>query len=277
MPQYIDLHMHTNRSDGILFPVELLEVVRTKELAAFSVTDHDSIEGYRGILPLLIDGDPELVTGVELSAFTERGDMHLLAYLFDPDSEALVSALELFITERNHRGLRMVEKLNEEGLELSFEAVEKAAGGGAVGRPHIAEAMIAQGIVDSFGMAFRKYIGNHCTAYVPKSKMTPAQAIDLIHRAGGVAVLAHPFINDMHKYLDELVGLGLDGMEVFHYSHSRQKTKDLQRMAQERGLLISGGSDFHGRQEHEGEIGADSILIEHLDRLKERAQENASR
>lgn len=273
MPQYIDLHMHTNRSDGILSPVELLEVVREKELAAFAVTDHDSIDGYREMLPLLVDGDPELVTGAELSAFTERGDMHILAYLFDPDHEELVAALEQFVRERNQRGRMMVERLNEAGVELSFDAVEKAAGGGAVGRPHIAEAMIAVGVVDNFGMAFRKYIGNECEAYVPKSKMTPGQAIDLIHRARGVAVLAHPFINDMHKYLDELVGLGLDGMEVFHYSHSRQKTRDLQRMASDRGLLVSGGSDFHGRQEHEGEIGADHIPLEHLDRLKERARE----
>lgn len=277
MPQYIDLHMHTNRSDGVLSPIELLEVVRTKDLEAFSVTDHDSIDGYREIVPLLVGSDPEIVTGVELSAITERGDMHILAYLFDPDSDELVSALERFMNERNQRGRKMVEKLNEEGLELSFEAVEIAADGGAVGRPHIAAAMIATGVVADFGTAFRKYIGNHCSAYVPKSRMEPAQAIDLIHRAHGVAVLAHPFINDMHKYLDQLVDIGLDGMEVFHYSHSRQKSQELQCMAQERGFLISGGSDFHGRQEHEGEIGADHVALEHLDRLKERAAEIKSR
>lgn len=273
MPGYVDLHLHTTASDGVLTPAQLLDEVRSKELVAFSIADHDTLDGYREASGLLTDTDPELVPGLELSVAADDDDMHMLAYLFDPDHDELASALARFCKERNQRGHRMVERLNEQGLDLSFDAVVQAAAGAAVGRPHIAEAMLAEGLVSSFEEAFRKYIGNRCPAYIPKSIIGPKETIDLIHRARGVAVLAHPFINDMHRHVEMLAGLRLDGLEVSHYSHSRQKVQELKRLAKRHGLLLSGGSDFHGRQEHEGEIGADQVPVEYLDKLKDRAQE----
>jgi len=273
MPDVIDLHLHTTASDGVLTPQELVDRVRAAELVAFSITDHDTLDGYREAVELMTDTDPELVTGLELSVATANGDMHMLGYLFDPDSEELIEALKTFRTERNQRGQLMVEKLNELGLDLSFDAVVQVAEGATIGRPHIADAMLAEGLIGSFNEAFRKYIGNSGPAYVPKSKMEPKEAIDLVHRAGGVAVLAHPYINDMHKHIETLVDLGLDGLEVHHYSHSRQKVKELESMIRRYGLLPTGGSDFHGRQEHEGEIGSDPVPSEYLDNLKERALE----
>jgi hypothetical protein len=133
--------------------------------------------------------------------------------------------------------------------------------------------MLAEGLVRSFGEAFWKYIGNSGPAYVPKTKMEPPEAIDLVHRAGGVVVLAHPYINDMHKQVETLVDLGLDGLEVHHYSHSRQKIKELENTARRFGLLPTGGSDFHGRQDHESEVGSAPVPLEYLDNLKERALE----
>jgi len=271
MPDVIDLHLHTTASDGVLTPAELIDRVRAAELVAFSITDHDTIDGYLEAVNLVTVSDPELVAGVELSVATDNGDMHMLGYLFDPDGEELIEALDTFRIEREQRGQRIVEKLNKLGLNLSFNAVVQIAGGATIGRPHIADAMLAEGLIGSFNEAFRKYIGNNGPAYVSKSKLEPKEAIDIVHRAGGVAVLAHPYINEMYKHIEALADLGLDGLEVYHYSHSRQKVKELENTARRFNLLLTGGSDFHGRQEHEGEIGSDPVPSRYLDSLKERA------
>ena len=273
MPGYLDLHLHTNMSDGVLTPQELLDEVRARHLVAFAVTDHDTIDGYLEMKPLLNDDDPELISGLELSVAVDTDDLHMLAYLFDPDNEELTEALRHFRRERNHRGRRMVEKLERMGMAVSMEAVLEAAGESAIGRPHIAEAMRNEGLVGNIEDAFRKYIGNHCPAYIPKNMVHPREAIELIHRAGGLAIMAHPYINDVHKQVPSLALLGLDGIEVYHYSHSKQHVADLKRLAEQHGLLLSGGSDFHGRQEHEGDIGTGSVPVEYLDRMKNRARE----
>jgi 3',5'-nucleoside bisphosphate phosphatase len=273
MPGCIDLHLHTTMSDGALTPLELLEKVRAASLAAFAVADHDTIEGYRQLRPVLGPDDPELVTGLEISVAVSGSDLHMLAYLFDPDHEELCQTLTSFQEGRNQRGSRMVQKLNEQGLSLSFDAVVDAADGSAIGRPHIADAMVSTGLVANAEEAFRKHIGDHCPAYIPKSMIRPEEAIALIHRAGGLAVLAHPYINDMHKHIPSLVKQGLDGLEVFHYSHHRQQVQELKRQAAKYNLLRTGGSDFHGRQQHEGEIGAYQVPVEYLSKMKDRAQE----
>lgn len=273
MPEYIDLHLHTNLSDGVLSPAELLREVRNRNLTAFAVTDHDTIDGYLELRSLLSDDVPELVSGLEMSVAVGSEDLHMLAYLFDPEHDELNETLRNFRQERNHRGRRMVEKLNRMGMTLSMEAVLEAAGDSAIGRPHIAEAMMNEGLVGNIEDAFRKYIGDHSPAYIPKNMVQPREAIELIHRAGGLAVLAHPYINDAHKQLESLTQLGLDGLEVYHYSHSKQLVAELKRLAVKHGLLLSGGSDFHGRQHHEGEIGAGSVPVEYLDKMKTRARE----
>jgi predicted metal-dependent phosphoesterase TrpH len=273
MADLIDLHLHTTHSDGILTPAQLLDEVRTRNLAAFAVTDHDTIDGYLETRTLLQPGDPELVSGVELSVGVGQSELHLLAYLVDPENEALAASLTAFQKERNRRGRRMVEKLNELGIPLEFDQVLARASGAVVGRPHVAEAMVKQGLVSCFEAAFRDYIGNQGPAYVPKSRLQPREAIELVHQAGGVAVLAHPFINEANLYIDELIELNLDGLEVNHYSHSKQQVRELKRLAKRHGLARSGGSDFHGRSEHEGEIGVDQVPVEYLDDLKRRALE----
>ncbi len=271
MAGYVDLHMHTAYSDGALSSEELLAKVREKNLAAFSITDHDTLEGYRHTKKLLTKDDPELIPGVELSAEIEGEDMHLLGYLFDPEDKTLNESLAGFQEIRRRRGRIMVEKLNQMGLSISFEAVELVAKGAVVGRPHVADAMLKEGLISNFEEAFRKYIGNGCPAYVPKSRMTPAQAIDLIHGAGGVAVLAHAFIAGMNRHIDSLAGMGLDGLEVYHYSFKKYQIKQLKTLARRHGLQQTGGSDYHGRQDHEGEIGSLSIPVEILNRLKQHA------
>jgi hypothetical protein len=218
------------------------------------------------------EDDPELVPGVELSVDCDGEDMHLLGYLFDPESLELNRSLESFQAERNRRGKHMVEKLEQLGLNLPYDSVLEAAGDSAVGRPHVAEAMVRHGLVSGFEEAFRKYIGNHGPAYVPKAKLKPKEAIDLLHRAGGVAVLAHPGLNEMYRFVEELTALNLDGIEVYHYSHSQQQVKELKAMAQRFGLLLTGGSDFHGRHEGESDIGDEPVPVEFLDKLKQRVE-----
>lgn len=269
MAGFIDLHLHTAYSDGKLWPEELLALVRETNLTAFSVTDHDTLEGYRHTKKLLREDDPELIPGVEISAEIEGEDMHLLGYLFDPDNKALNAALEEFKEIRRQRGRTMVEKLNQMGLSISFEAVEKEAGGSVIGRPHVADVLLQENLVSNFDEAFNKYIGNGRPAYVPRGRMTPAEAIDLIHQAGGAAVLAHAFIAGMNRQIDSLVSLGLDGLEVFHYSHKKHHVQQLKTLAKRHSLQQTGGSDFHGRRAHEGELGSLRIRGDILDRLKQ--------
>ncbi len=272
MADTIDLHMHTTMSDGKKTPAELLELVRRSGVVAFSVTDHDTLEGYRETRALLQVDDPELVPGIELSAKIGERDVHLLAYLFDPDHAALNSALDDFRAKREHRGRMIVEKLEALGVTVPFEAVELAAGDGVIGRPHIADAMLASGAVRTYEEAFRKYISNGGPAYIPKAKLTPQEAIDLAHDAGGVAVLAHPFIDDMYEHLSMLVDLGLDGIEVYHYSHKAADVDRARELARRYNLLPSGGSDFHGRESRNSIIGTWPVPTAFLDGLKTRAQ-----
>ncbi len=273
MSQFIDLHLHTNCSDGLLGPGELLELVRHKDLVAFSVTDHDTLEGYYAVRELLEDSDPECLPGVELSVDVNSQDLHLLAYLFDPDDNALTSALVEFQTRRNQRGRMMVEKLREMGKDVSFEAVEEAASGGVIGRPHVADALFRLGLVKTYEEAFYKYIGNGRPAFVAKSRLKPEDAIGLVHRAGGVTVMAHPYTADMYRHIEMMVSLGLDGLEIYHYSHSLQDVQQLKHLADRFGLVQTGGSDYHGRESREGEIGSQEVPVELLTVLKERANQ----
>ena len=273
MAATIDLHMHTTCSDGKKTPAELLALVRQSGIAAFSVTDHDTLEGYREVRRLLAEDDPELIPGIELSATMGPRDAHLLAYLFDPDDAALNEAIDAFREQRADRGRRILDKLNGLGLEVPFEEVERASGEGVIGRPHIAEAMASVGVVRSYDEAFRKYIHNDGPAYVAKARMTPKQAIDLVHGAGGVVVLAHPFLDDMHTHLEELAALGLDGIEIYHYMHTKAEIKRAADLARTYNLVTSGGSDYHGRENRSGFIGSTRVPINLLNDLKSRARQ----
>jgi len=267
----VDLHIHTACSDGMRTPEEILAIVREKKLTAFSITDHDTLEGYHQTCQHLENGDPELVPGVELSAIENGEDLHMLAYMFDPDNRELNDCLETFQETRRHRGRLMVDKLNALGLEITFEAVEMAAGSTVIGRPHVAEVMVQFGHVSTFEEAFWKYIGTKGPAYVPKSKITPADAIKLVHNAGGLAVLAHPFIGDAHEHIESLAGIGLDGLEAYHYSHRKHQVNRIKSLAKRYDLFVTGGSDYHGRVETEGEIGSLQVPANVLENMKQKA------
>lgn len=273
MKQRIDLHLHTTCSDGLRTPLEILEAVRKRKLAAFAITDHDTINGFLSARKQVQEGDPELIAGLELSCSTDTGDIHLLAYLFDPDNARLLEALDDFREKRNQRGRKMVQRLNDMGITITYEDVLQAAGTAAVGRPHVAEAMNRCKVVASYDDAFRRYIGDRQPAFVPKYNYAPADAIDLIHAAGGVAVLAHPMVGGALDRIEELAGLGIDGIEALHPDHKQHEAANLKEVAARFRLIWTGGSDFHGRGGRCGSVGSEAVPIDCLQELRLRSSQ----
>lgn len=269
MADTIDLHLHTTHSDGVVDASGVVRKVREVGLSAFAITDHDSLGGYFEARELLDGDDPELVPGVELSASFDSCDLHILAYLFDPDSPGLNEALREFRRRRNKRGEKMVKRLSDLGIEISIEDVHHHAGKAAVGRPHVADAVYGKGYVNSYEAAFEQYLGDGKPAFVAKVNFAPDEAISLIHQAGGLAVLAHPFVGDSYKHIEYLVERGLDGLEVYHPHHGRAEVSQLSRTADRLGLMATGGSDFHGRAGRYADIGSQQVPSDCLDKLKE--------
>ncbi|MFH1373155.1 MAG: PHP domain-containing protein [bacterium] len=271
MSAWIDLHLHTCFSDGRYTAEQLIQAAREQKLSAISVTDHDSLGGYRAVSELVDENSPELIPGVELSVTMDGGDVHLLAYLFDPEDQNLTDALREFRERRNQRALRMVEKLKAMNIDISFPDVKEAAGAAAVGRPHVADVMVSGRAVQTYQEAFDKYLRNDGPAYVAKDNFSPREALSTVHAAGGIAVLAHPIVDNAWRHLEKLVDLGLDGIELYHPYHTPADREHLQHVALRYRLVTSGGSDFHGRPSHYCTIGSQNVPADLLEGLKEKA------
>jgi len=243
----VDMHMHSTYSDGIRTPSELIVMAKSKGLAGIALTDHDSMEGFPELSAAAVPAGVEVMTGVELSCEYNGKDLHVLGYGVDWGNVALQGLLREFRAARERRGIRIVEKLAEQGVNIDMARVMAKAGKGALGRPHIAQALVEAGQVTDHAQAFARYIGEGCPAYVDKFKMQPSQAVKSIHAARGVAFIAHPgyYMEDFDKFL-RLLDEGFDGVEVFHPYHIPPVITRLLALARDRGLLISGGSDFHG-------------------------------
>lgn len=273
---HIDLHMHTTASDGVTAPQDLLQIVRDAGVRAFAITDHDTFAGSAEIRRLLQPDDPTLITGVEVSAGEVGEDLHLLVYLFHTpfvdDDSPLGQAVAEFRRRRDTRAEKIVQRLNKNGLALDFELVNKIASGAPVGRPHIADAMLQSKLVPDYNSAFRLWIGYGKPAYVEKENMTPQEAINLAHESGGVILMAHPAINGAEERIKALVEMGLDGLEAWHPANNRSRRRRYVRLAAERGLVISGGSDYHGRNDSHGQVGELSVPYQWLENLQERAK-----
>ena len=257
--KYIDLHTHTTLSDGSMTPEELVRYALDKGLAAVAVTDHDNVGG---VSRALDEGDKlgiEVIAGVEISVDFST-EMHLLGYFPNGYSESILKMLEDLRERRELRNHKIVIKLEEIGFDIIMEEVNSKAEGGIVGRPHIARALAEKGYVESMNEAFEKYLGVGKPAYFRKDKLLPQEGIGEIIRAGGIPVLAHPiFIGLPYDRLDrlvgELAGNGLKGIEVFYSWHTEEQTSELLKIAEKYGLLVTGGSDFHGSFKPDIEIG----------------------
>jgi predicted metal-dependent phosphoesterase TrpH len=247
----IDLHSHSTASDGTDPPAEVMRRARVAGLDVIALTDHDTMAGHDEARQALPDG-LTLVGGMEMSC--RRGDrsVHMLAFLTDPADQDLAAELQAITTDRRRRGRAMVDRLRDLGAEVSWEQVTAIAAGGVVGRPHIARAMVAAGIIERPEQAFTaEWLGEGGRAYVTRYAPDPARAIALIRAAGGVAVLAHPGTQSRDAWIpDEVIaGLaeaGLAGVEVAHPDHNPAERNRLAGLAHDLGLIRSGGSDDHG-------------------------------
>lgn len=250
----VDLHLHTSASDGQYSPGELVKQARSHGLSVIAVTDHDTTAGITEAQEASAQfGALLVIPGIELSAEDAGGDVHVLGYYIDPQNAAFQQRIAYFRDERYTRGERIVERLAALGLPLDWQRVLAIAEGGAIGRPHIARAMVEAGYVDSVRDAFDRYLYNGGPAYVARPRLTPEEAIALIHSASGVAVLAHPgSLPDYSAMIERLVPAGLDGVEVIHPSNPENVRLNLRALAQRYGLIMTGGTDFHGPDIKEG-------------------------
>lgn len=268
MPNSIDLHMHTNHSDGALSPFELIKKAKEAGLTTIAVTDHDSVNAFQDAFVYGKEIGVEVVTGVEISTDLEDKEIHLLGYFINVDNDELTKYLSFFREERFHRAKRIINKLRNLGLKISIDDVLDRAKNSSIGRPHIANTMNELGLVKSFNEAFEKYIGDYGPAYERKIHVSPHSALKLINEAGGLSFLAHPgFINE--SILLNFIKSGIDGIEVIHPQHSSNQVRFYRGIVNQYCLLESGGSDFHGGEKNdEGNLGKFAINQSTFDTMK---------
>lgn len=257
----IDLHTHTTISDGTLTPTELVRRAKERGLRALAVTDHDIVDGVAEAMAVGQALGVRIIAGVEVSADSPYGAMHVLGYFVDYQDAVFQKQLERFRQYRDERNPQIVEKLNRLGMEISYEEVLAKAGEGTVGRPHFAAVLVEKGYVRSVPEAFDKYLKTGAPAYVNKKRPSAAEAIGMIHQAGGLAVLAHPIRlrvkngAGLNQLVAELTEHGLDGIEVYHSDHPPELVEQLLGLAEKFALVVFGGSDFHGQNKPGIELG----------------------
>ncbi|MDZ7373175.1 MAG: PHP domain-containing protein [candidate division KSB1 bacterium] len=243
----VDLHLHSSVSDGLFGPAELVRKAAAAGLRAIALTDHDEVGGIEEALRAGKAVGIEVVPGIEISCEGGSLDVHMLGFFVDPRHPEIRDYVHWYHEERLQRGRRMVQRLAELGIHLDFAELVQRVGSGALGRPHIADALLQHGYVSSIAEAFERYLGDGRPAYVPKRKLSPADAVELIHRAGGLAVLAHPGDGLSREEVLRAIELGIDGLEAVHPRHSAENVEWIRKIARDHGLLETGGSDFHGR------------------------------
>lgn len=268
----VDLHIHTNHSDGSFSVAEIIDIASDRGVSAISITDHDTLGAYPKIFELAKDKDIEVIVGAELSCEYEGRDIHILGYFMDYLNVELNDKLKEMQKARFHRAKKIVEKLNELGIDLRFETVLRFAGEGAIGRPHIATALVHEELAYSFKDAFDRYLGDKSPVYVEKMKFTPKEIFNLIKNAGGIPILAHPGVTKVDDLIPTLIEDGLSGIEVYHSEHNLAKRKKYADICRNNNLLFTGGSDFHcyTHKQHQIEIGDPKIRYSLLKGLKER-------
>jgi predicted metal-dependent phosphoesterase TrpH len=267
----VDLHVHTTASDGLVTPRDVVAAALDLGLRVISITDHDSVEGVDEAMEAARGTSLEVIPGVELSVRSEGGpDAHVLGYLIDRHDPALLSALRRLRAARLERARTMVAALAQAGHAVDIAGVLDQAGDGAVGRVHVARALVEAGSVDTIEEAFARFIGRDGRFYVQKALFLPREALSLIHGAGGVAVLAHPGVSGEGPLIP-LVQAGLDGVEAYHADHTASQRAHFVAVAKRFGLLVTGGSDFHGPGMRSAAMGAGTCPDEAVEDLRRRA------
>lgn len=247
----IDLHTHSTESDGTLTPQELMQLASDSGLSAIALTDHDTVGGLSKAKPIAEKLGIELVPGIELSTDYNGTEVHMLGFYIDDTNPAFLKKLQEFIDSRNLRNEKMAFLLQKEGFSVTLEDLYQEYPDSVITRAHFARYLVEHNFVKDRDTVFRKYLGDNCRCYVPREKITPFEAIDLIHLGGGLAFFAHPVLCHMNHdrlrfFVRDLKAAGLTGMEAIYSMNSPGDERNMKKLAQEFHLLISGGSDFHG-------------------------------
>jgi predicted metal-dependent phosphoesterase TrpH len=270
----IDLHTHTTASDGLLKPAELLARAAARGLTAIAITDHDTMSGVREALAGPIPPGLEVIPGIEVSSSIGDRELHVLGYFLDPSAPVLLAYEDERAHARTERLKRIIEQLNAAGIAVTLDEVLAQPGGdGAPGRPHVARVLIKKGYASGMGDCFSRILGKGGSGYVPYDKPDARAAAALIRTAGGVPVIAHAALDTLDPFLDELVAKGMAGIEVWHPDHRGDARDRYEDYAKRRGILVTGGSDFHGDGRKDGgALGGTTCPKEALEALRAAAR-----
>jgi len=282
----IDLHTHTTHSDGSASPEELIARASANGARSIAITDHDTVDAFAEARAAAALFGVEFVPGIEISADFSPGTMHILGYLVDGESPALQRKLATLKEAREKRNPEIARRLEGLGIDISYHEVAQLAGNKVVGRPHFASLLVKKGYVGSIQEAFDKLLKKGAPAYVEKARLSPSDSIQLIHRAGGVAVLAHPYQLKLSSYraadelVAELAAIGLDGIEAIYSRHSADQRTMYSEIALRHHLLVTGGSDYHGSYKPDIDLvtGLGDLEVPYalLEALKARAKDRAA-
>jgi predicted metal-dependent phosphoesterase TrpH len=272
---HVDLHAHSTASDGSRLPTAVVVAAKAAGLSAIALTDHDTMDGVAEAVAAADELGIRVVPGVELSATDDQREIHLLG-LHIQRASALEESLRAFRERRHARAIQIVAKLNELGVAISFDDVLARAGDAAIGRPHLARVLIEGGWARDSRDAFDRYLGSGRPAYVPKHRLSVADAIALVHAGGGLAVLAHPGPEGRRETIGRFVALGLDGVEVRHPGHTAEDTHRLAALTEFFGLVPSGGSDWHGAAEGPRVLGVMRVPFSWLEQQDARVETRRS-
>lgn len=256
----VDLHVHSTESDGTLTPEDLVAETKKAGLAAFALTDHDTCQGVGKAMPLAASAGIELIPGIELSTDYHGKEVHIVGLYIDIENEQLLKKTAEYRKCRSERNALMVEALQKEGLSITMEELVAENPDCVITRANIARFLYEHGQIKSVREAFDRYIGDHCKCYVGRLKVASTDAVRLIKEARGTAILAHPLLyglsnTNLQKMIDELKPVGLDGLEAIYSTYTTGEEQQMKRLARENGLLISGGSDFHGSNKPDIALG----------------------
>lgn len=268
--KFADLHIHTNKSDSTFSPEEVVKYAAKCGLCAIAITDHDSVEAIPLVNEYAGQYNIEIVPGVELSTDANGEEVHILGYYIDYKNNWFLEKLQFLRHNRIKRAQQMLSKLNELGIQITFDDIFGISGEGAIGRMHVARALLEKGYTSTIYAAFKKYIGKGKYAYVKKYRIEPREAIDMIHKLGGVSVLAHPQIMNQDAIIPTMVKQGLQGIEVYHSDHTKEGEARYLDLAKKYNLLVTGGSDCHGIGKGKVLMGTVKIPYELLEKLKNR-------
>jgi predicted metal-dependent phosphoesterase TrpH len=266
---FADLHLHTFFSDGTFSPEELAGHGARLGFAAMALTDHDSVEGCARMMVACAAAGIEFIPGTELTAEIDDTELHLLGYFLDAHNEKLLTEISKFQIVRQNRIHEMVAAINKLGVPLTAETVFALANCKSPGRPHVARALVKAGLVANLDEAFERFLKKGRPAWVPKAKMSALEGMELIHQAGGLAVMAHPGLNRTDEIIPALVEAGMDGIECFHTKHSTATSERYLQIAEKYNLLVTGGSDCHGFSKNKPLIGTVKLPYEYVEKMKE--------